>query len=319
MDTRAVSASCHDGHHRSRLVPGVPQGGAMAILHPPTTAVPSAQPEGRGAHGVGREVCTVCHVDRTDHNAPCAVMNSSSRRSIRATGQRRRRVRPPGPIDEPFWRWCVENGNPVSSSWPAGHPSCRDVAPPRRQATRGLVVECRLHGDMAFLQRARTQAQDFALFVTDSIVGVGTRRFLLRGVSSSTCEGIPTARRLCKPCADCHAEAGEDWGRSIHAANVATAEMPPTAWTARVPPGFAHRPPLDDVRLNVAETCARCHADPAITGEYFATRRRPSRDAATLYYGQCMGRRSPNPPLVSATCNDAMVPGILPADSSASL
>lgn len=190
-----------------------------------------------------------------------------------------------------------------------------------------LVVECVVcHGDMAFLQgKTRTQAQDFALFVTDSIVAPSVHGdFSCAECHPAHAEGYPHRAELpARPCAACHAEEGEDWNRSIHAANVATAGDAAScadchgshqvfASTDRRSMTYA---------LNVAETCARCHADPAITGEYFATPEKvQARDAASLYYETVHGTAITESGLVvSATCNDCHgAHAILPADSSAS-
>ena len=74
MDTRAgLCESCHDRHHvPTASCLGCHRGGAMAI-HPRSAHDGCAACHGEKVAGLtewSREVCTVCHVDRTDHNAP---------------------------------------------------------------------------------------------------------------------------------------------------------------------------------------------------------------------------------------------------------
>ena len=74
MDTRAgLCESCHDRHHvPAASCLGCHRGGVMAI-HPPSAHDGCAACHGEKIAGLtewSREVCTVCHVDRTDHNAP---------------------------------------------------------------------------------------------------------------------------------------------------------------------------------------------------------------------------------------------------------
>ena len=191
----------------------------------------------------------------------------------------------------------------------------------------GPAVQCiNCHGNMAFLGgKSATQAQDYALFVTDSIVGPSVHG----GLSCAEChpaqaEGYPhRADRRARPCMDCHLGEGRDWGRSIHAANVARGGEAATcvdchgshqvfASTDRRSMTYA---------LNVAETCARCHADPDIIGEYFATpEKAQARRAVSLYYETVHGTAITESGLVvAATCNDCHgAHEILPPDSSRS-
>ena len=74
MDTRAgLCESCHDRHHVPTVsCLGCHRGGVQAI-HPREAHEGCAACHGERVAGLtewSREVCTVCHVDRTDHHAP---------------------------------------------------------------------------------------------------------------------------------------------------------------------------------------------------------------------------------------------------------
>jgi nitrate/TMAO reductase-like tetraheme cytochrome c subunit len=191
----------------------------------------------------------------------------------------------------------------------------------------GQTVQCEgCHGSTAFLEGKRpTPAGDSALFVTDSLVGPSVHGDL--GCASCHpmhAEGYPhRAEARARPCTECHAGAGQAWDRSIHAANVA--EGGPAAGC--VDCHGSHRVlPAEDRSsathaLNVAETCARCHADPDILGEYFATpERAPARRAVSQYYQTVHGTAITESGLVvAATCNDChRAHDILPSEDSRS-
>lgn len=198
----------------------------------------------------------------------------------------------------------------------------------QQEETRGDPdVQCSLcHGDMEFLTDKRaTPAGDSALFVTDTVVDPSVHGAL----SCATChpahaEGYPhRADRPALACAECHAVAGREWGRSIHAANVAVegdaASCVECHGTHRVFSANDRRSTAHP--LNVAETCARCHADPVIVGEYFATpEEAQARRAVSLYYETVHGTAITESGLtVSATCNDCHgAHAVLPADSGGS-
>lgn len=198
-----------------------------------------------------------------------------------------------------------------------------------QQERAGAVpaVQCRIcHADRAFLKdKTATAAGDSALFVTDSMVAPSVHGALAcadchpnKGVGFPHPEGPPAVG-----CSECHAEAGEAWEGSIHAANVA--ERGDAASCADCH-GAHEVYPSDDRRsrvhpFNVAETCARCHADPEIIGEYFATREHATaRRAVSRYYETVHGTAMTESGLtVSATCNDChRGHEVLPADSPGS-
>jgi hypothetical protein len=206
----------------------------------------------------------------------------------------------------------------------------RNVAPSQARqegAGQGQTVQCAVcHGNTAFLRGKRaTAAGDSALFVTDSIL----RPSVHGGLSCAAChpafaEGYPhRVDQQAVPCMDCHRDAGREWGRSIHAANVAeggdAAGCVDCHGSHRV---FAPEDGRSTTHaLNVAQTCARCHADPEIIGEYFtAPGEAQARRAVSQYYETVHGTAMAESGLVvAATCNDChRGHEILPSDSGRS-
>lgn len=198
-----------------------------------------------------------------------------------------------------------------------------------QQAATGAVpaVQCQIcHADRGFLEdKTATAAGDSALFVTDSMVDPSIHGdFACADCHPNKGVGFPHPEGpKAVPCSECHADAGQAWDGSIHATNVA--EEGDAASCADC--HGAHEVfPADDRRskvhpLNVAETCATCHADPAIIGEYFATRdETQARRAVSQYFETVHGTAITESGLtVSATCNDChRGHEILPADSTGS-
>lgn len=189
------------------------------------------------------------------------------------------------------------------------------------------TVQCQVcHGNFGFMQGQReTPARDSALLVTDELVEPSVHGPLpCIACHPGYGEGYPhDVDRTARPCGDCHASAGRAWAGSVHAANVA--ERGDAA--SCVDCHGSHRVfPPDDRRssvhaLNVAETCARCHADPEIVGEYFATPdEATARHAVSRYFETVHGTALTESGLVvSATCDDChRSHDILPADSAGS-
>lgn len=187
------------------------------------------------------------------------------------------------------------------------------------------AVRCAIcHADRGFLEnKTATAAGDSALFVTDSIVATSVHGTL----ACADCHpgkgvGFPHPDEpVAVPCAECHADAGREWDRSIHAANVAeggdAASCVDCHGSHRV---FSPGDRRSSVyALNVAETCARCHADPEIIGEYFSTpERAQARRAVSQYFQTVHGTAITEAGLtVAATCNDChRSHAILPPDST---
>ena len=182
------------------------------------------------------------------------------------------------------------------------------------------------HGNRDFLEGKRaTPAQDSELFVTDSLVGPSVHGALAcAACHPAFAEGYPhRVDQVAVPCADCHPGPQQQWGRSIHAANVAQRGDAAGCVDCH---GSHQVFSKDDRRsathaLNVAETCARCHADPDIIGEYFAApEKAQARRAVSQYYETVHGTAITEAGLVvSATCNDChRAHEILPPESSRS-
>lgn len=195
-----------------------------------------------------------------------------------------------------------------------------------QEGAEGTVQCVACHGNFGFMQGQReTPARDSALLVTEELLAPSVHGPL----PCTAChprygEGYPhDVERVARPCQECHTAAGRAWDRSIHAANVAeegdAASCVDCHGSHRV-----FRP--DDRRsmvhaLNVAETCARCHADPEIVGEYFATpEEATARQAVSRYFETVHGTALTESGLVvSATCNDChRSHDILPPDSAGS-
>lgn len=192
------------------------------------------------------------------------------------------------------------------------------------QASR--VVECeKCHGSRDFMLGRSGPPRDSSLYVPATILQ-DTRH---RGLRCSDCHrgyeaGYPhqVANRVV-PCQTCHEQEGGDWTASIHAANAASAGDAPTCVRchgSHVVYGAAdRRAPTHP--LNVAALCGSCHADPRITGTYFATANKAqARTAVAEFYKTVHGNALTRDGLVvSATCNDCHgAHKVLPADSAAS-
>jgi hypothetical protein len=74
MDTRAgLCESCHERHHVPTASCLTCHRGGVKAIHPPAAHEGCAACHGERVARLtewSREVCTVCHVDRVDHNAP---------------------------------------------------------------------------------------------------------------------------------------------------------------------------------------------------------------------------------------------------------
>lgn len=189
--------------------------------------------------------------------------------------------------------------------------------------TRGAVgqgVACeKCHGNRSFL------GTDSALFVPTTLLQDSRHA----GLRCAQCHvgydvGYPhQATSRVVPCETCHQAEGREWRASIHAANAATAGDAPTCvgchGSHSVHGPADRRSPIHP--LNVAALCGRCHADPRITGTYFATADKTrARTAVAHFYKTVHGNALTRAGLVvSATCNDChRAHKVLPADSAAS-
>lgn len=185
-------------------------------------------------------------------------------------------------------------------------------------------VACeKCHANRDFLGGRRRA--DTALYVTAATLA-GTRHATL---ACSDCHrgyeiGYPhTAAARVVPCETCHASAGRDWAASVHAPTAAATGDAPTCTACH---GSHQVYGKDDRRsptypLNVAATCGRCHADPAIIGTYFSSAGKETARVAvehfhTTVHGTALSRDGL---VVSATCNDCHTSHrVLPADSAES-
>lgn len=174
------------------------------------------------------------------------------------------------------------------------------------------VVRCeQCHGNRAFLVgKTLTPAQDSALYVPVSLLRDTRHRTLTcaechRGFDA----GYPhRATAVVAPCETCHEQAGRDWAASIHAANAASAGEAPTCvgchGSHQVFGTGDRQSPIH--ALNVAAMCGRCHADPGITGTYFAAADKATARTAVAHYNKTVHGTALNRAglVVSATCND---------------
>lgn len=188
------------------------------------------------------------------------------------------------------------------------------------------VVECaRCHADREFMSARGRLDRDSALFVPAAALE-GTRHAAL---ACADCHagydrGYPhDATALVSPCETCHETEGRAWQVSIHAANAAGPGDAPTCagchGSHRVLGVADRESPIHP--LNVAALCGRCHADPRITGTYFAgAEKAQARTAVAQYYQTVHGNALTRDGLiVSATCNDChRAHDVLPADSAQS-
>ncbi|HEY7686907.1 MAG TPA: multiheme c-type cytochrome [Gemmatimonadales bacterium] len=188
------------------------------------------------------------------------------------------------------------------------------------------VVQCeKCHGSRDFMVGRASDPRDSALYVPAAILQ-DTRH---SGLRCPDCHrgyeaGYPhrVATRVA-PCQTCHENAGRDWEASIHAANAVSQGDAPNCVRchgSHVVVGVAdRRSPTHP--LNVAALCGSCHADPRITGTYFATANKAqARTAVAQFHKTVHGNALTRDGLiVSATCNDCHgAHKVLPADSAAS-
>jgi len=188
------------------------------------------------------------------------------------------------------------------------------------------VVECaRCHANREFMSGSGRLDRDSALFVPEAALE-GSRHAAL---SCADCHvgydrGYPhDASAVVAPCETCHEAEGRAWQASIHAANAAGPGDAPTCVGCH---GSHHVLGVTDREspiypLNVAALCGRCHADPRITGTYFASAEKAeARTAVAHYYQTVHGTALTRDGLiVSATCNDChRAHDVLPPDSAAS-
>jgi hypothetical protein len=125
------------------------------------------------------------------------------------------------------------------------------------------------------------------------------------------------------PCQTCHEQEGHDWAASIHAAIAAATGDAPTCVRchgSHTVYGVAdRRSPTHP--LNVAALCGSCHADPRITGTYFATVDKTTARTAVAHFAKTVhgNALTRDGLIVSATCNDChRAHKVLPADSAES-
>ncbi len=195
----------------------------------------------------------------------------------------------------------------VGGAWAAVPRAAGAQEPPRIPSVRCALC----HGDLDFLEgRRASAAADSSLYVTDSLLAESVHAALAcADCHPSQAGGFPhSAGAPARPCADCHAGPGQQWGRSIHAADVARGGEAATCVDCH-----GHhdvRSPEDrespTYALNVAGMCARCHADPRIIGEYFNTpETAEARQAVARYFQTVHGTAVTRAGLVvAATCND---------------
>ena len=198
--------------------------------------------------------------------------------------------------------------------WRAGH---GQAAP---------VVQCeKCHANRDFITGKAGGARDTSLYVPAALLQQSTHR----GLACADCHrgyeaGYPhrVATRVV-PCQTCHDHEGRDWAASIHAANAAAQGDAPTCvrchGSHQVYAAADRRSPTHP--LNVAAMCGSCHADPRITGTYFATPgKAQARTAVEQYFKTVHGNALTRDGLVvSATCNDCHgAHKVLPGDSAES-
>jgi hypothetical protein len=188
-------------------------------------------------------------------------------------------------------------------------------------------IDCaRCHADREFLAgRGASAEADEALFVSDSML-IDSRHDTL---SCNSCHQNydeayphqPTASTV--DCESCHTDAGQDWGRSVHAANLAVDGEGPSCIRChtehRVLGAVDRRSPTHP--LNEAGLCAACHNDARIVETYFADPADSiARTAVDRYSETVHGLALEQAGLtVTATCSDCHGPhGVLPSDSAAS-
>ncbi len=190
-------------------------------------------------------------------------------------------------------------------------------------AARAQVACEKCHANRDFL--GGRSGADTALYVTAATLA-GTRHGSL---ACSDCHrgyeiGYPhAAAARVVPCETCHESAGRDWAASVHAPTAAATGDAPTCVAChgshQVYGKADRRSPTHP--LNVAATCGRCHADPAIIGTYFSSAGKETARVAvehfhTTVHGAALSRDGL---VVSATCNDCHESHrVLPADSAES-
>jgi hypothetical protein len=191
--------------------------------------------------------------------------------------------------------------------------------------SRGEVACEKCHGNRDFLVGKGGLRGDSSLYVRTATLQ-DSRHASLR---CAQCHvgydaGYPhSAASRVVPCQTCHAAEGQDWQASIHAANAASAGDAPTCVACHgshsVYAATDRRSPTHP--LNVAALCGRCHADPRITGTYFATPDKSlARTAVAHFYKTVHGNALTRAGLVvSATCNDChRAHKVLPASDPSS-
>jgi len=188
------------------------------------------------------------------------------------------------------------------------------------------TVECsRCHANRDFLRGKGRPGQDTALYVPAAALDGTSHAALACGDCHVGYEtGYPhAASSVVSPCEACHEEEGRAWHASVHAANAAGPGDAPTCvgchGSHRVYGVTDRQSPIHP--LNVAALCGRCHADPRITGTYFAgPEKAQARTAVAQYFQTVHGTALTRDGLiVSATCNDChRAHDVLPADSASS-
>jgi nitrate/TMAO reductase-like tetraheme cytochrome c subunit len=188
-------------------------------------------------------------------------------------------------------------------------------------------ISCgRCHADREFLAGRGANAEaDEALFVSDSML-IDSRHDTL---SCNSChlnynEVYPhQSSASTVDCESCHTEVGEDWARSVHAANLAVDGEGPSCIRCHT----EHRVLGEDDRrspihpLNEARLCASCHDDARIVETYFADPADSiARTAVDRYSETVHGLALEQSGLtVTATCSDCHGPHrVLPSDSTGS-